>query len=264
MNDIAQPVQDVEPQTSIPSRNDQTRILLNKTLMFLRRKWNFYAYHLLIIPLSFFWIAYVNYLIATKSVLQEEIAFQPQKLNTFDRCSLKDCLPLGIVLYSKNQDAPVKQWINDALAHVKQKLDLKGPDDVKVLYNGSDTDDIERAMNKYSEVSNVLYFCNEYPMFDNDLLTLDCERFKSPSIGSFDVTMYGVAYNQTKISPNFLKNYNIPMNIDKNSVLLKKVMDEFIINYYRKDSSYFIPDEGVSSFNSTNLPSQIPLYFFRV
>ena len=258
----------IEP--SIPDRKAQVHILSEKTQSFLRRKWNFYSYHALIIPLTFVWITYINYLVKTQSVLQKESFYAPEPLPQYTKCTSEGCLPLGVVLYSLDKDSAVKPWIRETLKHLRHKLDLQGDGELKVIYNGNSIKEIDKEIAKYPEITNMLYFCNDYVIYKNTTTNISCDQFNTPNFNKIDLNLYGIAYNQTRISSSYIQDMDIPMRVDKNAILLKKTIDEFIINYYREDSgrswsqrppghafgfasnssSYIIADEGTSFHNS--------------
>lgn len=60
----------------------------------------------------------------------------------------------------------------------------------------------------------------------------NCDKYRSLA----DETLmfyYGVAYNQTELIPSFVRDVNLPLKVDTNSILLKKTIDEFLVGYQR-------------------------------
>lgn len=234
---------DLPSSRKIPSRCAQIGILLKKILQFQRRKFGFYLFHILIVPIVFCFLLYLNYNIQNQSVLLSEEFYKPRSMNGLSKCQGKDnCLTLGTVLISQDESQPQSPWITHVINELKNRFDLQDEEDVDLIYKGVIPKDIQKSIDKYQEVKNVLYFCNDYDIFRNATISVNCDQLSAYSFYKIDLNLYGIAYNQTKISPSFIVDFNLPLKVDENAILLKKTIDEILIEYYRDEK-----DKGVES-----------------
>lgn len=250
MND--QNIEHAQPQ--IPDRRAQLQILLLKTIKVLNRNWGFYLFHILIVPLVLFIIVYLNRLVRLDSVLQKESFYTPYELPQFKKCSAPHCLSLGIVLLSVDFSSEVTPWIQSTINHLQQELGLEQDTDIKMIYRGNQGYEIIQTMKRHSEIGNMVYFCNDFVGFHNSTISIDCDSFKVPTVSNVNLNVYGLAYNQTKIGQSYIKDTSLPLEIDINSVVLKKTIDSFLVEYYRQQAREVSFEDSSVSFGSIHTP----------
>ena len=244
----------------IPSRLRQIGILLNKTFTFLNRKWGFYLFHFILAPLVLIFVIFMNWNVSSQSILNQEAFYKPRKLGDFQKCTNENCLSLGAVLLSQDSQKEEREWITHVIEQLKVRFDLTEEGGFKRLYKGDVPKEIQKTLDKEGEIMNVVYFCNDYDIYRNATLSVNCERLNAFKFYNMNLNIYGLAYNQTKIAPSFIEDFNIPMKVDENSILLKKTIDEILVKYYREKE---LREEGVG-FSKSNLThsfeNSIPSY----
>ena len=227
----------IQPYLKTPSTFQQIKILTRKNMSLFRRKRSLIIFHLSIVFFINIWIKYTNFLLATDSTTLFTETYQPYAFPTFTKCPAdhKDCLSLGIILYSELETDPIKPWISNALETLKGKLDLKEETDIKVIYKGTNLTDIGNSFDKFKEIKSVIFFCNNHTFVKNSSFEISCKGLQSMGFVKVDLNLYGLIYNQTAIAPSLLKDPNTPMRIDNNALILKKLIDESIIQNNRKE-----------------------------
>ena len=78
----------------------------------------------------------------------------------------------------------------------------------------------------------MVTFCNNFQIYKNDTVSLACNLGKYQFF-EIDLHTYGVHYNATRLNPNFLRDTGSPIESDNNAILLKRTIDESIINFYK-------------------------------
>ena len=216
----------------IPSARAQTRILLNKTATYLSHKWGFLFFHVLIIFSIFAFMKGLNYIILNKSEMRNTEIFKPRPLDGFRRCDTPGCLNLGVIVYSDKPDEEIRPWIQTALLRIKIKLNFSD-EDIKLVYKGNNFDKMTEVVESHQRLQNTLYFCDRGIFVKNSTVTVDCNKFNVAQLFEINLHMFMLGYNQTRITANFLRDFNTPLEVDENSILLKKIIDESIIVYNR-------------------------------
>jgi hypothetical protein len=243
----------------------QTKLLIIKNLRIFRRQLSFFVYHLVLLSLVYLWMLFITYLVKHQSPMSRTTTFPPQPINTFKKCGdssmddTKNCLSLGIVIVDDsqkitydsiesnvslnelNKHVDFKDWISRAIYDLGNKLNLSQDDDIKVIYQGSDMEELYDQMQGFSEIKNMVSFCNEYDFFKNSTLSVNCGGLDYMGF-EVDLNVYGIHYNYTRSMPNYLRNLGTPITNDVNSILLKKTIDESILNFHNEEThSFSIP-----------------------
>lgn len=179
------------------------------------------------------WMVLISYLMRNQSALVHTKKYNPEKLGSFNKCDSNkpDCLTLGVVLVDENPEAPIKEWIDKAISSISGEYRLEKDSDYKMLYRGSNYEDLYDKMQEFSEIKSMVTFCNDFLFFQNSTMSLSCDEAKY-SLFSMDVNLYGIHYNSTSLAPNFLRDTGTPIESDRNAILLKKTIDETILNHY--------------------------------
>ena len=223
------------------SLNNQIKLLTIKNLRIFQRNLSFFGYHAMIFLMVFLWMVLVSYLIKNQSSLVHTATFPSSSLEAFQKCgdspldNLDNCLSLGVILVN-DSESETQDWIQKALYDLKQKHGLKQDSDIKIIYSGNKMEDVYDKMQDFSEIKSMLTFCNNYNIFKNSTMSLQCDSLSYGAMG-VDVNVYGVHYNSTKLAPNYLRDTGTPIKSDNNAILLKMSVDESIINYYREHPS---------------------------
>ena len=224
------------------SLKQQIRLLITKNLRIFQRNLGFIWYHLTILIMIFLWMLLISYLIKNQSSLVHTESFPATSLDTFQKCGdspidkTTNCLSLGVVLIDENPLNPhTEDWIEKAIYDVENKYNLIDEKDVKIIYRGKSMEDLYDIMQDYSEIRSMVTFCNQMNVFKNDTLTVACNSVNYSGF-EIDVNVYGIHYNSTRLTPNYLRDTGTPIESDNNAILLKMSIDESIINYYREHS----------------------------
>lgn len=251
---------DENERLRVPSTWRQIQILTRKNLAIFTRKKSLIIFHITIVLFLFMWIKYTNFLLASESVMFKTEKYDPYNLPEFKRCSPKsDCTNLGIIYFSEKDSDPINPWITDALESIKKRLNLNEESDIKVMYKGDNLKELGDSFDQFKEIKSVLLFCNKHKFMNNASISFNCDRINSMGVFNLDLNIYGLIYNQTALAPNLLKDPNTPMKIDTNAILLKKVIDESIIQNNRfefgeEEHSNFELDIKLSSYPKPKLP----------
>lgn len=82
------------------------------------------------------------------------------------------------------------------------------------------------AISDQGEIMTMLYFCNDAVFLESLDFKITCDK-KINGEETLLINSYDIAYNQNNLSPSFVEDINLPLRIDKNSIVLKKMIDEF-------------------------------------
>lgn len=221
----------------IPSRIEQTRILLRKNFLIFKRRRSFFYLHFFFVIFVYLFGLFINYLVVNESVLTKTETYEPLTNPSFSRCesNAAGCLTLGYVIYSATENDSVAPWITTAIGRLQQKLQLNPDTELVKVYQGDDMEKIGKVFDTFSEIKSLIFFCNNKDIYKKDNLDVRCDQISLGSRLSLNTNIYGLIYNQTAISPSYLVDPNTPLMVDTNSIILKQVIDESIINGNRAD-----------------------------
>lgn len=222
----------------------QLGVLTVKNLRIFQRKKGFFLFHLLVVLLIFGWMTLITYLVRYQSSYAHTIEFAPAPVPAFAKCGdsaldpSENCLTLGVVLVDQDgQGSPVQDWIQYALDAIRARFGLKQGKDVQVIYSGKDMESLYDKIESFSEIKSMVSFCNNYDFFHNDTVSVNCNG-ASYAPFEMDLSVYGVHFNYTRIMPSAIKNLSAPVNNDINAILLKKTIDESILNFFNEESKF--------------------------
>ena len=179
------------------------------------------------------WMILISYLMRNQSSLVRVKSYTPETLGGFNKCKGKQtkCLTLGVALVDQDPSVPVKDWIDEAISSISNKYGLEKEKDYKMLYRGSNYEDLYDKMQEFDEIKSMVTFCNDFLFFQNSTMSLSCDE-ATYSFFSLDVNLYGIHYNSTVLAPNFLRDTGTPIESDRNAILLKQTIDQVIINHF--------------------------------
>ena len=221
----------------IPSRIEQTRILLRKNLLVFQRRRSFLYLQVFFVIFIYLFGLFINYLVLNESVLNKTQVYDPRPIPAFSRCANpgKSCLTLGYVIYSNSEKDSIEPWITNAIRRVQDQLQLDPEKDVAKIYQGDDMAQISQAFDSLHEVKSLILFCNDKDIFKNDQIDIKCTQVTLKGFPLFHANIYGLLYNQTAIAPSYLLDPTTPLLTDTNSIILKKIIDESIIKDNRAE-----------------------------
>ena len=229
---------------SIPGHLKQTRILLYKCFSVLRSSRSVVLFHIFLVLFVFGFVASTDSLIRNNSALKEEKKYEPVPLTSFTKCSSPDCLNLGIVLYTEEPSRELLPWIKFVIEKISTKLNLKMDSDIKFIYKGKDIDEMTEIIYSGQEIMNIIYFCDHFQFYSEPGFKLNCEKAEFGNEFTANIRGYLVSYNMTHYAPVYLRDPNNPLDIDRNAILLKMIIDEAIINFSRQNNPQISCDEN--------------------
>ena len=215
------------------SNTQQFGLLYKKNLRVFARNPGFFIYHVVILAAVLGWMILISYLMRNQSSLVRVKSYSPETLGGFSKCKVKDtkCLTLGVALVDEDPSVAVKDWIDEAISSISNTYGLEKEKDYKMLYRGSNYEELYDEMQEFDEIKSMVTFCNEFLFFQNSTMSLSCDE-ATYSFFSLDVNLYGIHYNSTVLAPNFLRDTGTPIESDRNAILLKQTIDQVIINHF--------------------------------
>lgn len=236
----------------------QIKLLITKNLRIFQRTPSFFIYHTTLLFLVYMWMLFITYLVKHQSPMSRTTTFPPQPINSFRKCGdssldeKSNCLSLGIVIVDDDPDSlmfesqgiigdenkgdakGVKDWISRALYDMKMKFGLEGEKDLKIIYRGTNMEELYDEMGQFKQIKNMVSFCNGYDFFRNSTLSVECGGINYLNF-ELDLNVYGVHFNYTRLMPNYLRNLGTPILNDTNAIYLKQTIDESILNFYKEE-----------------------------
>ena len=187
----------------MPDRRQQVLILLKKNFLQITQNKVFIYSHVFITLVMFMFLVFTDFLFKHYTAYLRTVKYNLEPLKSFKRCSSPNCLNLGLAILSQKNNK-TKKWINNTIKDIKSELNLNSDADVQMVYKGNDIFEIDKRMEKFSQVQNMVYFCNDWFFVKNNNFEFSCDKIEVRGWKVLGMHSYLIAYNSTNLFPSFI------------------------------------------------------------